>query len=238
MFTEENSSNEDSLTKITDAMTYSAVIKWLKTALPNQAFELRYEEQLEMVLEDKGSLESVLVFLRDDAKCAFTQLLDICAVDTPERVKRFDVVYHLLSMSFNMRIRIRLPIEEGVTVPSVVEVFSCANWFEREVWDMYGILFSSHPDLRRILTDYGFEGHPLRKDFPLTGHKEIRYDEGEGRVLYQPVSLDQNYRTYDMLSPWEGVGKAKEALLKQEAAEEEVGGGGSKEKKAPPSEEG
>jgi NADH-quinone oxidoreductase subunit C len=146
----------------------------------------------------------VLTVLREDSQCLFEVLIDICGVDYPERGKRFEVVYHLLSPRRNQRIRVKCETDETTPVPSVVEVFPAANWFEREAYDMYGILFSGHPDLRRILTDYGFEGYPQRKDFPLTGHIELRYSEVEKRVVYEPVSLPQDFRTFDFLMPWEG----------------------------------
>ncbi|MBC8339457.1 MAG: NADH-quinone oxidoreductase subunit C [Rhodospirillales bacterium] len=151
------------------------------------------------------SIVRVLTFLRDDVNCRFKQLMDVCGVDYPERELRFDVVYNLLSLTNNSRIRVKLETDEDTPVPTVTEVFSCANWWEREAWDLYGIYFSSHPDLRRILTDYGFEGHPLRKDFPLSGFKEIRYDDELKRVVYEPVKLTQEFRSFDFLSPWEGV---------------------------------
>jgi NADH-quinone oxidoreductase subunit C len=147
----------------------------------------------------------ILTFLRDDSQCRFETLIDICGADYPGRARRFDVVYHLLSMRENRRLRIKVKVEEGGTVPSVVDVYPAANWNEREAFDMYGILFSGHPDLRRILTDYGFEGHPLRKDFPLSGHVQCRYDEEQRRVVYEPVSLTQEFRNFDNLSPWEGA---------------------------------
>jgi NADH-quinone oxidoreductase subunit C len=147
----------------------------------------------------------VLTALRDDAQCLFEVLIDICGVDYPEREKRFDVVYHLLSPRLNQRIRIKCEADEDTAVPSAVEVFPAANWFEREAYDMYGILFSGHPDLRRLLTDYGFQGHPLRKDFPLTGYVEVRYDDAQKRVVYEPVKLTQEFRSFDFMSPWEGV---------------------------------
>jgi NADH-quinone oxidoreductase subunit C len=146
-----------------------------------------------------------LEFLRDDPNCRFGCLIDICGVDYPERERRFDVVYHLLSPWQNRRIRVRVKTDEATPVPSAVSVFPAANWFEREAYDLYGILFSGHPDLRRILTDYGFEGHPLRKDFPLTGFVEVRYDEEQKRVVYEKVQLTQDYRSFDFLSPWEGM---------------------------------
>ncbi|MEM9170037.1 MAG: NADH-quinone oxidoreductase subunit C [Pseudomonadota bacterium] len=147
----------------------------------------------------------VLKFLRDDPVCRFLQLIDLCGVDYPQRSKRFDVVYHLLSLHNNTRIRVKAATGEDETVPSVVSVFPCAEWFERETFDMYGIVFSDHPDLRRILTDYGFEGYPLRKDFPLTGYRQVRYDDEEKRVVYEPVKLVQEFRNFDYLSPWEGA---------------------------------
>ena len=153
----------------------------------------------------REKIAEVLTFLRDDAKCQFAVLIDICGVDWPAREKRFDVVYHLLSPRLNQRIRIKLVTDETTPVASVVEVFSAANWFEREAYDMYGILFSGHPDLRRILTDYGFQGHPLRKDFPLTGYVEVRYDDEQKRVVYEPVELTQEFRSFDFESPWEGA---------------------------------
>jgi NADH-quinone oxidoreductase subunit C len=151
------------------------------------------------------ALPRVLQWLRDDPATMFKELVDICGVDYPDREQRFDVVYHLLSMHHNQRLRVRVLTDEATPVPSVTGIFRSAGWFEREAWDMYGIMFADHPDLRRILTDYGFEGHPLRKDFPLTGYVEMRYDEEQGRVIYEPVKLRQDFRNFDFLSPWEGV---------------------------------
>lgn len=152
-----------------------------------------------------SAISEFAAFLKSDANCQFTTLIDITAVDFPEREKRFEVVYHFLSMTQNQRIRVKLLVREGEIVPSISEVHPSANWFEREVFDMYGIMFSGHPDLRRILTDYGFRGHPLRKDFPTTGYVEVRYDEAEKRVVYEPVELTQEYRQFDFMSPWEGA---------------------------------
>jgi NADH-quinone oxidoreductase subunit C len=152
-----------------------------------------------------SDIVSVLTALRDDSQCLFEVLIDICGVDYPERERRFDVVYHLLSPRRNQRIRVKCETDEETAVPSTVEVFPAANWFEREAYDMYGILFSGHPDLRRILTDYGFQGYPLRKDFPLTGYVEVRYDDAQKRVVYEPVKLTQEFRSFDFMSPWEGV---------------------------------
>ncbi len=147
----------------------------------------------------------VLTFLRDDPECMFKQLVDICGADYPERLKRFDVVYHMLSLHLNQRIRVKVECDEETPVPSVTSIFKSANWCEREAWDMYGIFFSGHPDLRRMLTDYGFEGHPLRKDFPVTGYVEVRYSEEDKRVVYEPVKLTQENRNFDFMSPWEGA---------------------------------
>jgi NADH-quinone oxidoreductase subunit C len=152
-----------------------------------------------------ANLEALVEFLRDDASCRFTSLVDITAVDHPERAQRFDMVYHFLSMYRNHRIRVKVAVREDEMVPSLSGLHPSANWFEREVFDMFGILFSGHPDLRRILTDYGFRGYPLRKDFPTTGYTEVRYDEALKRVVYEPVNLVQEYRQFDFMSPWEGA---------------------------------
>ena len=152
-----------------------------------------------------GDVVGMIGFLKTDPDCRFTTLVDITAVDHPEDVSRFEVVYHLLSMFKNHRIRIKAAVTEADMVPSIIDIHPSANWFEREVFDMFGILFSGHPDLRRILTDYGFRGHPLRKDFPTTGYTEVRYDEVQKRVVYEPVSLVQEYRQFDFMSPWEGA---------------------------------
>jgi NADH-quinone oxidoreductase subunit C len=152
-----------------------------------------------------SSLVRFTEFLRDDSNARFSTLVDITAVDHPERDSRFDVVYHFLSMYRNHRIRLKVAVREDEMVPSIIAVHPSANWFEREVFDMFGILFSGHPDLRRILTDYGFRGHPLRKDFPTTGYTEVRYDEAQKRVVYEPVRLVQEYRQFDFMSPWEGA---------------------------------
>ena len=157
------------------------------------------------VWADPARIGDVLRFLRDDPDCRFVCFIDICGADYPERDKRFDVVYHLLSPYKNARIRVKLKTDEATPVPSVIDVFPAADWFERETFDLYGVLFDGHPDLRRILTDYGFSGHPLRKDFPLTGHVEVRYDDEQKRVVYEPVKLVQEFRKFDYLSPWEGT---------------------------------
>ncbi len=149
-------------------------------------------------------IHKIMLFLHEDQSCHFEQMMDVTAVDYPEREPRFDVVYNLLSLTHNQRIRVKASLNEDEAIPSVTDIWKCANWWEREVWDMFGLMFKGHPDLRRILTDYGFEGHPLRKDFPLTGHVEVRYDEAEKRVVYEPIQLAQEYREFDNLSPWEG----------------------------------
>ena len=158
-----------------------------------------------MVTVKRPAILAVLTALRDDPATRFEQLTDITAVDYPDRAERFEVVYQLLSYTHNRRMRVKLSTDEDTPVPSAVAVFSAANWFEREVWDLFGIFFENHPDLRRILTDYGFEGHPFRKDFPLTGYVEARYDEDQKRVIYEPVRLTQDFRAFDFLSPWEGM---------------------------------
>ncbi|WP_207100599.1 NADH-quinone oxidoreductase subunit C [Paracoccus shandongensis] len=152
-----------------------------------------------------SGIVDLIEFLRSDSSCRFSTLIDITAVDHPERPQRFDLVWHLLSMHQNHRIRIKVALREDEIAPSIVSIYPCANWLEREVFDMFGILFSGHPDLRRILTDYGFSGFPLRKDFPTTGYVEVRYDESDKRVVYEPVRLTQEYRQFDFLSPWEGA---------------------------------
>ncbi|HYL33197.1 MAG TPA: NADH-quinone oxidoreductase subunit C [Stellaceae bacterium] len=153
----------------------------------------------------REAIVRVLQFLRDDPECRFGVLVDICGVDYPERPERLEVVYNLLSLTHNRRIRLKVTTDEQTPVPSATSVYSAAGWFERECWDLLGVYFADHPDLRRILTDYGFEGHPLRKDFPLTGYVEVRYDEEQKRVVYEPVKLKQEFRSFDFLSPWEGM---------------------------------
>ena len=180
-------------------------------------------ESGQLVLDARlEAIDRVLKFLRDDINCQFKLLMDVCGVDFPEREQRFEIVYNLLSLTHNLRIRIKIRCDENASVPTVTGVFSSANWWEREIWDLYGVKFSGHPDLRRILTDYGFEGHPLRKDFPLTGFVEMRYDDEKKRVVYEPVKLTQEFRSFDFLSPWEGV----QALLPgdEKAAEDQPDG--------------
>lgn len=177
----------------------------IAAALPNEVigFDVTSHELCVRVQADQ--ISRVLKFLRDDSQCQFKQLIDLCGVDYPQREARFEVVYHLLSLKHNQRVRVKVAVEEDATVPSVVGVFKAAGWFERECWDMFGIMFSGHPDLRRLLTDYGFQGFPLRKDFPMTGYVEVRYSDEHKRVVYEPVTLTQDFRSFDFMSPWEGA---------------------------------
>ncbi|AJD52241.1 NADH-quinone oxidoreductase subunit C [Thalassospira sp. MBR-102] len=187
----------------------SAALKDLKDLVVSQfadkVLETQYRYGELTIAVKRDAILKVLTFLRDDAGCLFKQLVDICGVDYPERAQRFDVVYHLLSLKHNLRVRVKVSTDEETPVPSAVSVYSAANWFERETWDLFGIFFDNHPDPRRILTDYGFEGHPLRKDFPLTGYVEVRYDDEQKRVVYEPVKLVQDFRNFDFESPWEGI---------------------------------
>ena len=175
----------------------------------------------ELNVETTGNdVVRVMKFLRDDASCQFKSLMDVCGVDYPVQENRFEVNYNLLSYKHNQRIRIKVRTDEDTPVPSVSSVFPTASWFERECWDMYGVFFSEHPDLRRLLTDYGFEGPPLRKDFPLTGYVEVRYDDEQKRVVYEPVKLTQAFRSFDFLSPWEGMTRELPGDEKAEAEED------------------
>ncbi|MBB3382550.1 MULTISPECIES: NADH-quinone oxidoreductase subunit C [Rhizobium] len=180
----------------------AAYLTEVRSALISSS-EIKYGELT--VTTTTENVIALLTFLRDDARCGFVNMTDICGVDWPQRVERFDVVYHLLSPKKNLRIRVKVPVGEDQPVPSACGIYPGADWFERETWDMYGVLFTGHPDLRRILTDYGFEGHPLRKDFPTTGFVEVRYDDAAKRVVYEPVELKQEFRNFDFLSPWEGT---------------------------------
>jgi len=193
--------------------------EFIDTTLPGDIVEWNIAHDELMIEVGAVSLVKNLTFLRDDSNCLFKQLIDLCGADYPERDRRFDVVYNLLSLSHNQRIRVKVKVGEDEQVPSVSEVYPSAGWYEREAWDLYGILFAGHSDLRRILTDYGFEGHPLRKDFPLTGFVEVRYDEEQKRVVYEPVSLTQDFRNFDFMSPWEG---AEYILPGDEKAEDEA----------------
>ena len=177
----------------------------IKAALPAEVDGVDFRLGELMVVVKPVAIIRVLTYLRDDPACLFTMLVDICGVDYPERAERFDVVYNLLSLRHNRRIRLKVRVGEETPVPSACSVFSAAGWYERETWDLYGVAFADHPDLRRLLTDYGFDGHPLRKDFPLTGHVEVRYDDEQKRVIYDRVKLTQDFRTFDFLSPWEGM---------------------------------
>jgi len=189
---------------------------------------LHLEEKLgEMVLiVPRAQIAAVLQLLRDDPAHRYAMLVDVCGVDFPARPERFEVVYNLLSLSKNRRLRVKVTTDERTPVPTVTGLYSGAGWFERECWDLFGVAFSGHPDLRRILTDYGFEGHPLRKDFPLSGHVEVRYDDTEKRVLYEPVQLPQDFRNFDFLSPWEGMTDVQQrtVLPGDEKATEKAGG--------------
>jgi len=179
---------------------------YIVAAMPQYVLGADLQHGELVVTASRDGLVKVMTFLRDDSNCLFKQLVDLCGVDYPDREMRYEVVYNLLSTSQNHRVRVKVAAGEGTPVPSISAVFSAAGWYEREAWDLYGVFFSSHPDLRRILTDYGFEGHPLRKDFPLTGYVELRYDEDQKRVVYEPVKLAQEFRNFDFMSPWEGMG--------------------------------
>jgi NADH-quinone oxidoreductase subunit C len=178
---------------------------YVTSALPSAVLDSVVKGGELTVRVHRATIVKVLTWLRDDTNCQFSQLVDLCGVDYPDSDERFEIVYHLLSMRQNTRVRVKVTTDEDTPVPSACAVFPCANWMEREVWDLYGVFFSDHPDLRRILTDYGFDGHPLRKDFPLTGYVEMRYDEDQKRVIYEPVKLTQDFRNFDFLSPWEGL---------------------------------
>jgi NADH-quinone oxidoreductase subunit C len=178
---------------------------FLVRSLDPDLAEFRIEHGQLIVTGRRGAIQRIATFLRDDANCQCQQLVDILGVDYPEQEERFEVVYQFLSLRHNQRVRVKVTTDEDTPVPSVAGIYPSAVWYEREVWDMYGVFFADHPDLRRILTDYGFEGHPLRKDFPLTGYVELRYDDEQKRVVYEPVKLTQDFRTFDFLSPWDGM---------------------------------
>lgn len=188
-----------------DREALSELGDYIATALPDEVTATKIDHDDLTVWIARPSVLRVMAFLRDDQNCHFKQLVDVTCVDYPSREERFEVVYHLLSLKHNQRVRVKLPVGEDVPVESITGLYSSAGWYEREAWDLYGVFFASHPDLRRILTDYGFEGHPLRKDFPLTGFVEVRYDEDEKRVVYEPVKLVQEFRNFDFMSPWEGM---------------------------------
>src|SRR6476660_266572 len=182
----------------------NALGQTIVSALPGAAIDHKVAFNQLTVAVQVDRIVDVVRFLRDDSGCRFISIIDVTAVDYPKRERRFDVVYHLLSPTLNTRIRLRAEADESTQVPSIIEVFPGADWFEREAYDLYGVTFIGHPDMRRLLTDYGFDGYPLRKDFPLTGFVEVRYDDQEKRVLYEPVRLNQEFRQFDFLSPWEG----------------------------------
>jgi NADH-quinone oxidoreductase subunit C len=179
--------------------------EYVQAALPQEVGSVDTSRDELVIVVRRESIVRVLTFLRDDVNCQFKQLMDVCGVDYPDRSERFEVVYNLLSLTHNRRIRVKVWTDEQSAVPTVTGVFNSAGWWERETYDLYGIWFREHPDLRRILTDYGFEGHPLRKDFPLTGYVEVRYDDELKRIVYEPVKLTQDFRNFDFLSPWEGI---------------------------------
>ena len=182
-----------------------ALAEAIKTAFPDVVLGTRLAIGELTLTVERARIAEVAQFLRDNPAWRFKILIDICGTDYPERAERFEVVYHFLSVYENLRVRLKLSTDATSTVPSIVSVFPAANWYEREAYDLYGIFFEGHPDLRRLLTDYGFRGHPLRKDFPLTGFVEVRYDEEQKRVVYEPVKLPQEFRSFDFLSPWEGA---------------------------------
>jgi len=195
---------------------------YVSAALPGDIAKAELQHGELILTAKRDAIVKVLTLLRDDAKCEFQLLVDLCGADYPDRPARFEVVYNLLSLTQNHRVRVKVETDEETPVPSVVSIFSVANWFERETWDLYGIFFENHPDLRRLLTDYGFDGHPMRKDFPLTGYVEVRYDDEQKRVVYEPVKLTQEFRTFDFMSPWEGMTSV--VLPGDEKAKDQQGG--------------
>ncbi len=197
--------------------------EYIQNAMPAAVVDVSLDHDELILACQADSIVRLMTFLRDDSNCLFKVLVDICGVDYPERADRFVVVYNVLSLRHNQRIRVKVLCGEDTLVPSVTDVFSSAGWYERETWDLYGVMFSGHPDLRRILTDYGFDGHPMRKDFPLTGRVEVRYDEEQKRVVYEPVKLTQAFRSFDFVSPWEGT---EYVLPGDEKAEDTAKGGG------------
>ena len=190
---------------MTETGKLEALAETMKTVFPDAVLGTRLAMGELTLTVERAQIAGVAQFLRDDPAWRFKILIDICGADYPERAERFEVVYHFLSVYENLRVRLKLATDATSAVPSIVSVFPAANWYEREAYDLYGILFEGHPDLRRLLTDYGFRGHPLRKDFPLTGFVEVRYDEEQKRVVYEPVKLPQEFRSFDFLSPWEGA---------------------------------
>ncbi len=193
--------------------------KHLVSQLEGKILDWHFAQDELVVHVSVKDIHKVMTFLFEDETCSFEQMMDVTAVDYPDREPRFDIVYNLLSLTHNQRIRIKASLNENEPIPTITDIWKCANWWEREVWDMFGLMFKGHPDLRRILTDYGFEGHPLRKDFPVTGHVEVRYDEDEKRIVYEPVNLQQEYREFDSLSPWQGSVSSSEATHSDEKSE-------------------
>jgi NADH-quinone oxidoreductase subunit C len=194
---------------------------YIAAAQPNEVVAARLISDELAVTTRPSGLVRLLTFLRDDSNCRFKMLVDVSGVDYPQREQRFEIVYNLLSLTQNQRLKVKVPTDEETPVPTATGVFSSAGWYEREIWDLYGVFFTDHPDLRRILTDYGFEGHPMRKDFPLTGRVEVRYDEQQKRVVYDPVKLTQDFRSFDFLSPWEGMTRVLPGDEKADAGEGE-----------------
>ena len=190
---------------MTDARTHAELGEAIASSFPDGVVRVQVAHDELTLLAEASEIVAVATFLRDDPRCRFVCFIDLCGVDYPQREKRFDVVVHLLSPQHNRRIRLKVMTDEATPVPSLTSVFPSANWYEREAYDLFGILFTGHPDLRRILTDYGFEGHPLRKDFPMTGFVEVRWDDQEKRVVNEPVRLTQEFRNWDFESPWEGI---------------------------------
>jgi NADH-quinone oxidoreductase subunit C len=190
---------------VMDASTLDTLGSDIAAALPNAVLTHTVEHSELTVIAKPQAIVEVMKFLRDNPRCRFVSFIDATAVDYPERPKRFEVVYHLLSPVLNARIRVKVEADEATQIPSIIDIYPGVDWFEREAWDLYGVIFTGHPDMRRLLTDYGFDGHPLRKDFPLTGFVEVRFDDAEKRVVYEPVKLVQEFRKFDFLSPWEGA---------------------------------
>ncbi|MFV0430758.1 MAG: NADH-quinone oxidoreductase subunit C [Alphaproteobacteria bacterium] len=202
-----------------DTQALEGLVEEIKSGLGETLLDWHFAQD-ELIIEvPVKEIHKVMTFLHEDKHCSFEQMMDVTAVDYPEREPRFDIVYNLLSLSLNQRIRVKASLNEDTPIPTVTDIWKCANWWEREVWDMFGLMFAGHPDLRRILTDFGFEGHPLRKDFPMTGFVEVRYDETERRVVYEPINLMQEYREFGHLSPWEGTTVA--SIADQEDKQEE-----------------
>jgi len=202
------------------AMTLEQLQTELHTLLDGDLVKSSIEKGELVIHVQRAHIADTLKLLRDNENTAMSQLMDICGVDHPERPERFNIVYNLLSLKNNLRLRVKVQTDENTPVPSVVDIYKTAGWFERECWDLFGVAFSGNPDMRRILTDYGFEGHPLRKDFPLTGYVEVRYDDELKRIVYEPVKLVQDFRNFDFLSPWEGMlkGDEKAAAVKAPAS--------------------